>query len=156
MAARGVWAGNAASAFTNPTADCALALLLAVTRRITEADTYVRAGRWTSFQPGVWDGALLAGKTLGIVGYGRIGQAVGRRAAAFDLRVIHTSRTRTQDPGYRTLDALCAEVDIVCLALPLNADSPPALRCGSPRQTEARRVPDQRSPAAKLSKRPLS
>ena len=123
MAARGVWAGNAASAFTNPTADCALALLLAVTRRITEADTYVRAGRWTSFQPGVWDGALLAGKTLGIVGYGRIGQAVGRRAAAFDLRVIHTSRTRTQDPGYRTLDALCAEVDIVCLALPLNADS---------------------------------
>ena len=91
MAGRGVWASDAGDAFVEPTADATLALILAVTRRIAEADRYVRRGLWKGFQPGVWDGMLLAGKTLGIVGYGSVGQAVRRRAEAFGMRVIFTA-----------------------------------------------------------------
>ena len=125
MARRGVWATNVPAAFVASTADCTIALLLSLLRRIPQADAYVRSGRWLSdgFQPGVWDGALLAGKTLGIIGYGRIGQAVARRARAFDMRVIFHSRTRSQDDAYRALDELLAEADVVSLHVPLSADT---------------------------------
>ena len=123
MARRGVWATNVPDAFVASTADCALALLLNLLRGIKRADDYVRSGRWAGdgFQPGVWDGALLAGKVLGIVGYGRIGQAVARRARAFDMRVIYHSRTLSQEPGYRSLADLLAEADVVSLHVPLTA-----------------------------------
>ena len=83
MEERGVWATNVPDAFVASTADCTLALMLNLLRGINTADQYVRSGRWPNdgFQPGVWDGALLAGKTLGIIGYGRIGKAVARRAS---------------------------------------------------------------------------
>ena len=121
MARRGVWASNVPDAFVASTADCAMALMLSLLRRIPPADAYVRAGRWPGdgFQPGVWDGALLAGKTLGIIGYGRIGQAVAKRARAFDMRVIHHSRGRSDDPDYRSLDALLGQADVVSLHTPL-------------------------------------
>ncbi len=82
----------------------------------------MRSGRWAEdgFRPRDWDGLLLAGKTLGIVGYGAIGQAVARRARAFDMRVIHHRRRHSSDPDYRTLDALLAESDVVSLHVLLN------------------------------------
>ncbi|MBL9215428.1 MAG: D-glycerate dehydrogenase [Opitutaceae bacterium] len=123
MRARGVVATNVPSAFIESTADCTLGLILAVTRRLVEADRYVRAGGWTAFQPGVWDGMLLRGKTLGLVGYGRIGRAVEQRARAFGLEVVHHSRTPSSAPGYRPLPALLGESAIVSLHVPLNADS---------------------------------
>ncbi len=121
MEERGVWATNVPDAFVASTADCTIALMLGLLRKINAADRYVRSGRWPEdgFQPGVWDGLLLAGKTLGIIGYGRIGQAVARRARAFDMRVIFHSRTTSDDAGYRTLDALLAEADVVTLHTPL-------------------------------------
>lgn len=125
MARRGVWATNVPDAFVASTADCTLALILSLLRRINQADAYLRSGKWLGdgFQPGVWDGILLAGKTLGVVGYGRIGKAVARRARAFDMRVIFHSRMPAADEGYRELDALMAEADIVTLHTPLTAET---------------------------------
>lgn len=119
MRARAVWGTNTPEAFVDATADCTLGLLLTLARRLGEGERFVRAGRWTSFAPGTWDGVLLRGRTLGIVGYGRIGQAVAARAAPFGLRVIHHSRRDAGAPGWRPLDALLAEADFVSLHVPL-------------------------------------
>lgn len=123
MAQHGVYATNTPDAFVEATADFTLGLMLTLARRIHEADRYVRTGAWSGFQPGVWDGALLAGKTLGLIGYGAIGQAVAQRARAFGLRVRHHRRTPGTDPDYAPLDQLLAESDFVSLHVPLNADS---------------------------------
>ncbi|CAN5202992.1 glyoxylate reductase [soil metagenome] len=102
------------------TADLTFALILAAGRRVVEGDQRVRAGDWT----GSWADGLLAeeitGSTLGIVGLGRIGQAVARRAQGFELRVLYTQRTRVDtDLGeYRELDDLLAEADIVSIHAP--------------------------------------
>jgi lactate dehydrogenase-like 2-hydroxyacid dehydrogenase len=119
MAVQGVWATNAPDAYTEATADCTLGLLLALARRLHVADRFVRAGEWKRSEPGVWDGALLAGKTLGIVGYGRIGQAVAQRARAFGMKVIFNRRHQSNDAAYRPLDQLLAEADVVSLHTPL-------------------------------------
>lgn len=121
MAQRGVWATNVPDAFVESTADCTLALILNLCRKINAADRYVRSGQWRDdgFQPGIWDGMLLAGKTLGIIGYGRIGKAVARRALAFEMRVIYHNSTPADESDYRALDALLEEADIVTLHTPL-------------------------------------
>lgn len=123
MSQRGVWATNAGDVFSESTADATLALILAVTRRIAEADRFVRRGQWKGFQPGLWDGMLLAGKTLGIVGYGSIGQAVRRRAEAFGMRVIFHRRTTTGDPAQKCLDEVIAESDILSLHCALTPET---------------------------------
>ncbi len=119
MTSRHVWAANVGDVFTEATADATLALLLSVARKVGEGDRYIRAGRWKGFQPGLWDGLLLSGKTFGIVGYGRIGEAVERRALAFGMNVIHTRRQPTGKKGFRELEALLSESDVVSLHLPL-------------------------------------
>ena len=125
MEQRGVWATNVPDAFVASTADCTLAHLLNLTRRINAADRYVRSAQWLNdgFQPGIWDGMLLAGKTLGIIGYGRIGKAVAQRARAFDMRVIYHNRTSSADEGYRTLDDLLTEADVITLHTPLTSST---------------------------------
>lgn len=123
LRARGAWCTNTPDAFADATADCTLGLLLMLLRRLGEAERYVRAGRWQAFTPGGWDGSLLRGRTLGLVGYGRIGQAVEQRAAAFGMRVIHHTRHPTGHPGWCRRDDLLADADIVSLHVPLNADS---------------------------------
>lgn len=116
----GVWGTNTPHAFVDATADCTLGLLLNLARRLGEAERFVRAGHWTRFEPGRWDGLRLRGLTLGVVGFGRIGRAVARRAEAFGLRVIHHTRSNPGAPGWRPLDELLAESDFVSLHLPLN------------------------------------
>ncbi len=125
MERRGVWATNVPDAFVASTADCTFALILNLMRRINEADRYVRSAQWRhdGFQPGIWDGALLAGKTLGIIGYGRIGKAVAKRARAFDMQVIYHNRTASADEAYRTLDDLLAEADVLALHTPLTTST---------------------------------
>lgn len=118
-----IWGTNTPEPFAEATADCALGLLLMLARRLGEGDRFVRAGRWDSFAPSQWDGVLLRGRTLGLVGYGNIGRAVAQRARAFGLRIVHHTRTRTADPEWRPLDALLAEADFVSLHVPLNSDS---------------------------------
>jgi glyoxylate reductase len=121
LARRGVAIANTPGVLSAATADLTLALILAVRRRVVEGDQRVRAGEWT----GSWaDGFLaeeLTGSTVGIVGLGRIGQAVAQRAAGFELRVLYTQRTRsdTELGQYRELDELLADADIVTIHAPL-------------------------------------
>ena len=86
---RGIPVGNTPDVLTETTAELAFALMLAVARRIVEADRYVREGRWGPWRPDLLLGRDLHGSTLGIVGFGRIGQAVARRAEGFGMTVIH-------------------------------------------------------------------
>lgn len=125
MAARGVWATNTPDAPVESTADFTLGMLLALVRRILPADRYVRSSAWPEdgFQPGRWDGTLLSGKTLGIIGYGRIGQAVDRRARAFGMKILFHDLLTTTGAEYRTLDALLGDSDIVSLHVPLTDDT---------------------------------
>jgi glyoxylate reductase len=92
-AARGIPVGNTPDVLTDATADIAFALLLALARRIVPGADAVRSGAWTTWEPAKDLGADLAGATLGIVGRGRIGEAVARRAEGFGMDVIHSSRS---------------------------------------------------------------
>lgn len=86
---RGIPVGNTPGVLTETTADFAFALIMAAARRITEGDRYVRADRWQTWGPLLLLGVDVHGATLGIVGFGRIGQAVARRARGFDMTVLY-------------------------------------------------------------------
>jgi glyoxylate reductase len=102
------------------TADLAFLLILTATRNTSTAEDDLRHGRWNGWGFGAHLSHDVHGATLGIVGYGRIGQAVAQRAAGFDMEVIHTSRTDTGLPGYvAELGTLLARSDIVTLHVPL-------------------------------------
>src|SRR5437762_10786052 len=79
------------------TADLTFALILAAARRLGEAERYLRAGRWTHWSPQLLVSADVYGRTLGVVGLGRIGQAVARRARGFGMRLLYAGRRRTED-----------------------------------------------------------
>lgn len=120
-AARRVAVTNTPGVLDAATADLAIGLMLAARRRIVEGDGLVRAGRWTTaWSDGPFLGRDVTGATLGIVGLGRIGAAVARRARAFEMRVLHCRRT-PGDPtdGYRELDELLRESDVVSIHTPL-------------------------------------
>ena len=121
----GVWGTNCPGVFAEPAADHTMALLLAVARRLTEADAYCRSGQWEKdgFQPGPWDGMLLAGKVMGIIGFGQIGQGVARRAEAFGMKVVFYDPAREGDPRSRPLATLFSEADVVSLHVPLTSDT---------------------------------
>jgi len=122
--ARGVAVTNTPGVLNAATADLAFALVLATRRRVVEGDRLVRERRWGStWSEGPFLGRDLAGATLGIVGMGRIGAAVAQRASAFEMRVLHHRRTNTGGPGYRGLDDLLRESDVVSLHLPLTTET---------------------------------
>ncbi|PZR51634.1 MAG: D-glycerate dehydrogenase, partial [Stutzerimonas stutzeri] len=93
-AARGVMATNTPGVLDDSTADLAWALMLAAARRITEVESYIRAGEWTGWRLKQWLGVDVHHATLGIIGMGRIGQAIARRASGFDMKVIYSNRKR--------------------------------------------------------------
>jgi glyoxylate reductase len=114
--ARGVWVTNTPDAVTESTADLTWALILAVARRLREGERLVREGRFRAWAPTMFLGLELNGATLGIVGLGRIGKAVARRAAAFGMQVLHTSTS-----GGVALDELLERCDVVSMHCPLDA-----------------------------------
>jgi glyoxylate reductase len=118
LAESGIAVTNTPGVLDAATADLTWALILAARRRVVEGDRRVRAGEWT----GSWADGFLAEEmsrsTLGIVGLGRIGSAVARRAEGFELRVLSTRRS-----GGMTLDELLAESDIVTIHAPLTAET---------------------------------
>jgi glyoxylate reductase len=124
-AARGVVVTNTPGVLDEATADLAFALILAVRRQVVQGDRFVRTGGWS----GSWsEGGLaeeLTGATLGILGLGRIGSAVARRAQGFELRVLYSRRLRADsDLGeYREVDALFEESDIVSIHAPLTPET---------------------------------
>lgn len=120
----GVVVANTPGVLTDATADLALALILATTRRMTETEAMLRGGGWAGFRPTALLGMGLQGKTLGIIGMGRIGQATARRAAlGFGMRVVYFNRSTTgpfdfpADP-LPTIEAVMAEADVVSLHMP--------------------------------------
>lgn len=121
---RGVLVTNTPTVLTEATADLTWALILATARRLVEGVELVRSGQWRGWHPAELLGLQLQGRTLGLVGAGRIGQAVGRRAPAFGLRVVYSARTAKpefeRETGATRVETsrLLAESDIVSLHVP--------------------------------------
>ncbi len=117
---RGLLVTNTPGVVTEATAEHAIALMLAASRRVVEGDRLIRRGGWTAVDPALLLGGGLDGKLLGLIGFGRIGQAVARRAAGLGLRLAYTSPREVPFPGARRmpLEALLAEADLVSLHLP--------------------------------------
>ena len=130
---RGIVVTNTPGVLTETTADLTWALILATSRRITQADAYVRNGKWSvAWGPELLLGEDVHGATLGIVGLGRIGQAVAKRAKGFDMRVIYHTRSNTpeirriaDDIGAESssLENLLQQADVVTLHVPLTPDT---------------------------------
>lgn len=95
----GVAVGHTPGVLTETTADLAFALMLAAARRVAEGDRFVRAGRWRMWTPRLMLGRDVWGATLGIIGWGAIGQAVARRAAGFGMRVLYAARNSAKTPA---------------------------------------------------------
>ena len=116
----GITVCNTPGVLDETTADLAFLLMLAASRLAHDAETDLRAGSWPGWEINQYLGHDVHGATLGIVGYGRIGRAVARRAAGFGMRVVHHTRTDTGDPGWVSdLHQLLRESDIVSLHVPL-------------------------------------
>jgi glyoxylate reductase len=127
---RGIPVGNTPGVLTETTADLAWTLLMAAARRIVEGADYVRAGEWKTWGPMLLLGPDVHGATLGIVGFGRIGQAVARRAAGFGMTVLYHDTTPLPDEvsaplgaRYVSLDELLAESDFVSLHVNLTDET---------------------------------
>ncbi|NQF15018.1 D-glycerate dehydrogenase [Brevibacillus sp. HB1.3] len=120
---------NTPDVLTESTADLAFALLMATGRRLTEANRFLLQGEWTSWSPTLMAGQNVYGSTLGIIGMGRIGEAVARRAKGFGMRILYHNRNRKpqaeQETGakYADLAELLQESDYVVLLTPLTEDT---------------------------------
>lgn len=124
--ARGIPVGNTPDVLTDATADFAFTLLLAAGRRLLEGNRYIGAGKWKTWDPLALLGVEVKGATLGLVGFGRIGKAMARRAAGFDMRVIYYDPSEkipdsTVDATYVDFDTLLEESDFISLHTPLTA-----------------------------------
>jgi glyoxylate reductase len=122
---RGLIVTNTPDVLTDATADLTWTLLLATARRVVEGDSLVRSGRWSGWSPTQLLGAEVSGKTLGIIGMGRIGQAVARRAVGFRMPVRYHTRQPTTTSSlpheweHRSLPELLGEADVVSIHAPL-------------------------------------
>jgi gluconate 2-dehydrogenase len=131
MTAAGVLGTNAPDVLTETTADFGFALLMATARRVTESEHFLRAGKWTRWSYDMFSGAEVHGTTLGIVGMGRIGQAIARRAAlGFGMQVVYHNRSRLDaaieasfNARYVGKEELLQTADHVMLVLPYSASS---------------------------------
>ena len=127
---RGIHVTNTPGVLTEATADLTWSLIMSLARRVLEGDRLVRTGRWTGWNPTQLLGTDFTGKTLGIIGMGRIGQAVARRAVGFGMRLIYHNRRRLPvrlekkfEASYMPLSRLLAAADIISLHLPLTPET---------------------------------
>jgi lactate dehydrogenase-like 2-hydroxyacid dehydrogenase len=127
--ARGIPVGNTPGVLTETTADFAFCLLMAAARRVVEAERYVKAGAWKTWGPTLLMGYDVHGATLGLVGFGRIGQAMARRAGGFDMRILYhdpaadPAEAKRLNAHSRSLEELLAESDFVSLHVPLTPET---------------------------------
>ncbi|MHA6258824.1 2-hydroxyacid dehydrogenase [Sporosarcina sp. CAU 1771] len=125
----GVVVTNTPDVLTETTADLAFGLLLATARRFTEAETELRKGNWTSWSPMEYTGMDVGGATLGVIGMGRIGEAVARRGKGFNMRVMYHNRSRKPEAEaehgfeYAELDSLLKESDFVVILAPFTPET---------------------------------
>lgn len=130
LSAAGITATNTPDVLTETTADFGFALLMATARRITEAERWLREGHWRQWSFQTMLGADLHGSTLGILGMGRIGQGIARRASGFDMRVLYHNRSQLPEAteretraAYVGFDELFAQADHLLLVLPYSSES---------------------------------
>src|SRR5688572_3636332 len=123
--ARGIKVTNTPGVLDDSTADLAFALVLATARRVTEVESYIRTGQWTGWRLKQWLGVDVHHATLGIVGMGRIGQAIAKRARGFDMNVIYHNRKRVEaaieqlvNARYVSFDELLKQADFIVLQVP--------------------------------------
>ena len=128
--ARGVMATNTPGVLDDSTADLAWTLMLGAARRVTELERRVRAGEWTGWRLKQWLGTDVHHATLGIFGMGRIGQAIARRAAGFEMKVIYCNRKRVSpdiekrcNAAYSTKEDLLRQADFVVLQVPYSPET---------------------------------
>jgi glyoxylate reductase len=123
--AAGIAVANTPDVLTEATAELTLALMFAAARRLAEGERELRAGRWAGWRLDHLLGIGLGGKTLGIVGLGRIGRAVAHKAAALGMRIAYADQAATGEPGWRqfAVDDLFAEADVVSLHCPLTPET---------------------------------
>ena len=147
---RGIPIGNTPGVLNETTADFAFALLMAVARRIPEARQYIHDAKWKTWHPTVLAGQDIFGATLGIIGCGRIGAAVARRARGFDMRVLvnslETADEIRQLGGEKvSLDELLSQSDFVSLHVPLTDETHHLISERELKSDEADRYSDQHS-----------
>lgn len=128
-AARNIPVGHTPDLLTDATADLAFTLMLGAARRLGEAIDYTRGGHWQTWSLTNLLGADVHGRTLGIIGMGRIGQAVARRAAGFEMKILYFNRSQVSEietelgASFVPLDELLQSADIISLHVPLNKES---------------------------------
>lgn len=110
---RGIPIGNTPGVLTDTTADFAFALLMSAARRVVEGDKFTRAGKWQTWGPKLLLGPDIHGATLGLVGFGRIGKAMAKRASGFDMKVLYYDPVIKDDPDAAALGAESADLDTV-------------------------------------------
>lgn len=127
---RGVMGTHTPGVLDDTVADMAMGLMLATARRMPELDGYVKRGLWKGLLPNEWYGVDVHHKTLGIIGMGRIGSAIAKRARfGFDMDILYHTRTRKPeaeerfDASYRDINSLLKESDYVCLVIPLTEET---------------------------------
>ncbi len=127
---RGIPVGNTPGVLTDTTADFAFALLMSAARRVVEGDNYTRAGKWKTWGPKLLLGPDIHGATLGLIGFGRIGKAMAKRAGGFDMQVLYYDPIIKDDPDAAALGAKSAsletvlrESDFVSLHTPLTPET---------------------------------
>lgn len=126
---KGIMVTNTPDVLTETTADLTFALLMATARRLLEASDYLRRGEWKTWSPMLLTGQDVHGATLGIIGMGRIGEAVAKRAKGFDMRVLYHNRNRKPEVEeklgvtYADLPTLLKESDFVCILTPYTSET---------------------------------
>lgn len=126
---KGISVTNTPDVLTETTADLTFALLMATARRIVESETFLKDGKWQTWSPMLLTGQDIHGATLGIIGLGRIGEALVKRAKGFDMNVIYHSRTRKPvnedkyDLTYTPLETLLEQSDFVVVLTPLTSET---------------------------------
>lgn len=126
---KGIFVTNTPGVLTETTADLTFALLMATARRIVEASDFLREGRWKTWSPMLLTGQDIYGATLGIIGLGRIGESLAKRAKGFDMRILYHNRSRKEEAEkiggieYAELDSLLRESDFVCVMTPYTEET---------------------------------
>ena len=128
-AKRGIRVSNTPNVLSDTTAEMAWALLFSVTRRICEGDRYVREGKWNSFSPNLLWGQDVTGKTLGLIGAGRIGKAFAKKSIGFDMKILYHNRSRDEEfekvynAVYVDKDTILKESDFISIHVPFTKET---------------------------------
>lgn len=126
---KGIFVTNTPGVLTETTADLTFALLMATARRIVEASDFLREGSWKTWSPMLLTGQDIYGATLGIIGMGRIGESLAKRAKGFDMRILYHNRSRKEEAEktwgieFADLDSLLRESDFVCVMTPYTEET---------------------------------